>query len=58
MKSIAFPLLGTGIAGLKVPPVVLVLLAVFQEFPELDITLSVHWQGDISLVEQLAARVI
>ena len=56
IKKIAFPLLGTGIAGLQVRPVVLVMLAVFAEFADLDITLAVHWQDDIMLVRQLAER--
>jgi O-acetyl-ADP-ribose deacetylase (regulator of RNase III) len=56
IKKIAFPLLGTGIAGLQVRPVVLVMLAVFEEFADLDIILAVHWQDDIILVRQLAER--
>jgi O-acetyl-ADP-ribose deacetylase (regulator of RNase III) len=56
LRSVAFPLLGTGLAGMPLKSVLVVMLAVFREFPKVDITLCVHFQDDISPVWELVER--
>jgi O-acetyl-ADP-ribose deacetylase (regulator of RNase III) len=49
IRSIAFPLLATGIVGFPVKPVARHMLRALREpeFADLDITLCVFWQGGI-----------
>ena len=52
-KSIAFPLLGTGLVGLNTDQVAQTMTRVMADFEELDIVLCVHWQGDWRIVASL-----
>ena len=53
IRSIAFPLLGTGHAGLKPRPAIETMLQVFNEpdFDELEITLCVYTEKHLGLVQ-------
>lgn len=55
LKSIAFPMLGTGVVGFPVKPVARGMLRVMREpeFEDLDITICVHWQGGIEDVREV-----
>ena len=55
IRSIAFPMLATGVVGFPPKPVARQMLRVMREpeFDMLDITLCVHWQGGIDDVREV-----
>lgn len=55
LKSVAFPMLGTGVVGFPVKPVARHMLRAMREpeFEGLDITICVHWQGAIEDVKEV-----
>jgi O-acetyl-ADP-ribose deacetylase (regulator of RNase III) len=51
--SIAFPLLGAGIAGLRGADVAKVIKAAADAFDEMQVIVCVHWQGDWHEVQRV-----